>query len=691
MKTLKKLLPMLLACTFAFSACVGGTPTTSTGGDSSTSVDNNSSSSAPVTPDVKVPETDAEVEGIWKDNQNVIINNGNFTTGAVDPQTPNDEHFQYANTLHKVNVTDTGRAFVVNNKSEYKVLVPANKDATIMTAANFLVKYIAQATGYYLPIESAENYTWDESAKWIVLGRTELFQAAGLTMPADELGVSGYYIKSVGDSVFAEVENGYAWQRVALSLLDHIVGYEMYWNDTVVFEKTGEILPDMDIIERPDFALYQESNQIAGDGKYGMGFNNNIWIAGNGLSTYHNTFNYLPKAEYQAAHPKWYSTHDSGGGSGTQLCYFARGDEAEWQKMVETMAERVYYFASFNTTLTEITITHEDNASWCGCTACNEAFEHYNRSNAAGLIKFMNAVDDIVQARLQADADAKGTKKRVLKLVFFGYRKTERPPTVKNADGTYSPIDESVICNPNVGVYIATITSDYDTSFYSPENESARENIRGWASICQTIYMWIYDTNFNNYFFPNNTWDSKIETYRFLKENGAYYMHSQSQYNQGAVTHFSRFKDYIDAKASFDVNVNYNELADAFFTNYYGPAAAPMRQFFDELQSYMEYLSVKYPAVVVGGYKEKIGQSYLWPKKTLDSYMDLINKAYACVETIKNSNPVMYEVYKEHVTLESIFPRWGLLTFYSGTFNTEQFHNEAASFRADCSALGITR
>ena len=116
-----------------------------------------------------------------------------------------------------------------------------------------------------------------------------------------------------------------------------------------------------------------------------------------------------------------------------------------------------------------------------------------------------------------------------------------------------------------------------------------------------------------------------------------------------------------------------------------------MRQFFDQLQSYMEYLSVIQPAIVVGGYKEKIGQSHLWPKRTLDGYMDLVKQAYACVETIKDSNPAMYEVYKEHVTLESIFPRWGLLSFYSGTFNSEQFHEEASSFRKDCMALGITR
>ena len=64
MKTLKKLLPLFLACTFAFSACVGGTPTTSTDGNSS---ENNSSAGG---------NTSVEVQ------DNVIING---TTPNITP------------------------------------------------------------------------------------------------------------------------------------------------------------------------------------------------------------------------------------------------------------------------------------------------------------------------------------------------------------------------------------------------------------------------------------------------------------------------------------------------------------------------------------------------------------------------------------------------------------------------------
>ena len=671
MKTLKKLLPMLLACTFAFSACVGGTPTTSTGGDSS--VDSSSTGG----------NTSVEVQ------DNVIINGTTPNITPSNPQKEKEEHFQTENVLHKVNVTETDRPFIVNRKSEYKVLLPANASPDIKTAAAYFVKYVSQATGYYLPTESADSYTWDEDAKWIVFGRTELFQAAGLTMPVDDIGQSGYYIKSAGDSVFLAVKEDFGWQRAALALLRHTVGYEMYWNDTVVFEKTGETLPDMDIIERPDFDFYIESNKLEGDGRYGMGFNTSPFIPVEGAQQ-HNTFIYLPKSTYQSVNPEWYSISDigAGSGSGSQLCYTARGNEEKFNLMVATMAERVIHYMEGRPDLVNITITHEDVRSTCGCSACVANYEKYG-AYSASIILFMNAVDDIIQDYLQDKADKTGTEKKQFNIIFFGYGYSEAPPVKKDANGNYVATAPEVVCNPNVGVYIAPIRADFQHSFYEAENVSAAENIKGWAAICETLYMWLYDTNYLHYFFPFNTWDSKIETYRFCKEYGTYFMMNQSQYNQGAVTHFSRFKDYIDAKASFDVNVDLGELTDDFFKNYYGPAEAPMRKMFNLLQARMRYLAEKYPIYVYGFQKENIAKAEFWPRQTLAGYMSIIEEAYEALESIKTSDPEMYEVYREHVLLESMFPRFALLTFYSGTFTSEEFYNEAYSFKQDCLSFGI--
>ncbi|MBO4940176.1 MAG: DUF4838 domain-containing protein [Clostridia bacterium] len=683
MKAMKKIIPMLLACLFAFSACVSpSTPNSSSsdnGGvvDSSSTGGNDSSSSG-----------DIDVDTGWKDNQNVIVNNGAANTPAQGVQTEAEEHYQTKNRLHKVNVTETERPFVVEKKSDYKILVPADGSGKLWTAASFFQKYIREATKCTLPIESNETYTWSEDAKWIVFGRSDLFQAAGLAMPADDLKASGYYIKSVGDSVFVAVQDDYGYHRACLALLDHIVGYEMYWEDTVVFEKDGKTLPDMDIIERPDFEYYIEGNQIKGDGKYGMGFDTGIFI-GTGGTTQHNTFIYLPKSTYQAQYPEWYSINDGGAGA-TQLCYTARGNAEKYAKMVETMASKVIGYMEGTPSLNNITITQEDVRTTCGCDQCTANYNKY-KSYAASIIMFMNDVDDIIQAYLEEQAAITGKPKRMFNIVFFGYHKSEIPPAIKNADGTYSPVDENVICNPNVGVYIAPIDANYQHSFYEQENVAAAENIKGWAACSSIIYMWIYETNYYEYLYPINTWDTKVETYRFLKEQGTIFMHSQAQYNQGAVTHFSRLKDYVDSKAQFDVNVEWTECADAWFENYFGPAAGPMRAFFDQLQAHLRWCEINHPTVVTGNIYNRMENSTIWPKKTLDGFIKLCDQAYELIEEVKETNPKMYEVYKNHIKLESMFPRYAKLRMYKGTFTSDEFLAEAKQFKTDCSNFNINR
>lgn len=682
MKKMKRIIPVILACMLAFGACGKTNPTDSSnsgnGGDSS--------SSSPIGGDSSTGGNGSDVTDGWKDNENVIINNGASDTTAQKPQTEDEAHYQTKNRLHNVNVSETNKPFVVNGKSEYKILIPEKASTKLQTAATYFKKYIKNATGCNLEIEDESSYTWSEDAKWIVFGRTDLFNDAGLTLP-NELSASGYYIKSVGNSVFVAVRDDYGYHRAALSLLKHIVGYEMYWSDTVIFDKDGSTLPEFDITENPDFEYYVKGDKMSGDGEYGMGFDSTIFISPKGY-TQHNTFIYLPKEEYQADHPGWYSVSDGAEGA-TQLCYTARGNEEEFNALVTKMALKVISYIDANPDMNNITITQEDRRTTCGCEACKANYTKY-KSYAASIIMFMNAVDDQIQNYLQAKADAAGTEKRIFNICFFAYHKSEVPPVVKNADGSYSPVDENVICNEHVGVYIAPIDANYQHSFYEEENNAAAENIKGWGVCASIIYMWVYETNYAYYLYPINTWDSQIEMYRFLKENNAIYIFNEAQYNQGAVTHFSRLKEYINSKAYFDVNVDLTDVMDDFFTNYYGPAAEPMRAFFDQLQAHMRYLEEAYPGSVTGNIYNNMEQTNLWPKKTLDGFLALVDQAYELIEEAKDENPDMYEVYKEHVLLESIFPRFAKLRLYKGTFTSEEFTAEAKQFKSDCTKFNIT-
>ena len=611
-------------------------------------------------------------------------NNNSQITAPVKPVSDKEVHYVEGG-LHKVNVSETNRPFIVDGKTDYKIIVGTDTQE-VWDAANFLGKYVLKGTGVKIPVETyKQDITYNANSKYIVIACPELFDAAGLTMPTDNIGQAGYYIKSAGNSVFIACVGMYGYQNAVISFMHHVIGYEMYSADVVVFEKTGETLPDLDIVEKPDIEYRSPSNYvIKTDERYGMGFLNfsDVFLPSSG--PWHNTFEYLPKEEYQAQHSDWYSA------DGEQLCYTAHGNETEYNAMVDEVYKKIVEYMAEKPNISNIAFTQQDKRQQCTCDSCQEILKDYNTISAA-ILKFCNEVSRKVQAHLEEEAEANGTAKRELNLLFFAYQNSEKPPVVKNADGTYKPIDESVVCDEHVGVCIAPVDSFYNKSFYDDANSSIAENIRGWGVCSQKLYMWLYETNFNYYFYPLNSYDSMIETYRFCFEQGAIYMYTEGQHNQPAVTCFGRFKQYLDAKAEFNVNVNFNDIADVFFKNYFKEAAEPMRQFFDELQGQLRYIEENYSAFIPGGIYDHIENEQFWNKRTLEHWLELCDEAYAAIEPYKTRDEELYEILRKNIMLETIFPRYALIRLHPGGYSASELRQMQLSFKEDAVELQIKR
>ena len=615
----------------------------------------------------------------------VACGGGDEETPLVPDVITSDAEAHYVeDTLHKISVSDTGRAFITDAGSAYAVV--AGGSAAAKVAANFIVTHLLNATGTELPL--LEDAAWSQNAKYIVVGDEELFAAAGLAMPQENIGFTGYYIKSVGDSVFLAVNGEEGYQLAAIAFLREVIGYDMLSGDTVIYAKDGATLPDMEIIERPDFDYRQMSEPVGSVAQYGMGFtNNSIMMAING-NQWHNSFQYLPPEDYADEHPEWYTedgrtqTSATNGQNQGQLCYSAHGDsEGTLQLMMETAYARLKEIVLANPELSNITFTQEDNYDACTCQWCTAEKEKYGGSANGPVIRFLNQLAEWLEEDL-------GSERRVT-ISFFAYRATEAAPAARNEDGSYSPID-GIHCHPNVGVIIAPITATYSHSFYESVNSSFADNIRAWSSVCDNIYMWLYETNFEHYLFPAGTWDTVAETYRFCKENNAVYMYNEGQWNSQNVSHFSKLKEYIDSRLMVNVNLNYAELVDTFFEEYYGEGGVYMREFFDGLQAHLKYLEQKYPAQVRGGYKDDIAVAAYWPKKLLDGWIALIDRAYAAIEELRTADPEQYAVYASHIRLESVFPRYALLSLHEGSYSAEELRTMRTSFRDDCVSMNVT-
>lgn len=598
-----------------------------------------------------------------------------------------EQHFQSRN-LHKISVTPSSRTFINNGKSDYIIVTEAGTHAE--KAANYIAQCLEEASGVLLPVRvGSEGLSYSENSKWIVVGCDDLFLTAGLSMPEEDLGLTGYYIKTAGDSVFIAGNSVLSFQFGALAFLRHSVGYEMYSADTVVYENAGETLPDMNIVEKPDYDFNANSNSLAAESRcrYGMGYMNlsDIFVRV-GESYWHNSFDFLDPKD-KTNDPDWFNENKQ------QLCYTAKGDEKKLEAMLDKAMVKMVEGIEAAPNAGIVTFTVQDGDQQCHCDACLAEREKYG-SYSGAIVKFVNRLADRVDAYLEEKAEAEGTEKRDLTIIFFAYYSTFKPP-VKMEGGKYVPIDEDVVCRDNVGVFVAPIAEDYTRSIYDDANDSIREGMDGWSVLTDKMYVWLYETNFYNYLYPFNSFDSRVETLRYYNALGARYCFSCGQHDHLAtdahVTGFSHFKDYINSKAYHDVNVNYDTLADKWFSCYFADASEPMRKMFEEIQMWMRTMQYEYPVEFSGDIYADISQQKFWPKRILDRWLGYVDEAYAAMEKYRDTDPELYERVNEHIRIESVFPKFALATLHAGKFSDSELLQLRMEVKVDCEELNIKK
>ncbi len=614
---------------------------------------------------------------------------------TVKPQnTYNDtlDRGPLTNVLHNVNVTPSDRVLVTDAgtkkaTTDYKIIVDET-DAYKMRAGTFIAQHLSEASsasfsvGTLTALKEA-GVEMDENAKYIFVGCTEIFKACGLEMPEEDLGPAGYYVKTYGNSVFIEVQGYNGYQLGSIALLKAVVGYDMIAHDTVVYETVGATLPDMEIIERPDYDYRNYTNWMTQDGLYGMGFDYNaIFTAvGEKRLRVHNIFGLLPTEEHLADNPEWYSTN----ATHRQLCYTARGNQAKYDAMQEAMLEVMVKEVLAQPEQGVITVTQEDAPVCCDCEECTRVLEE-DGSISATIIRFLNDLDVKFQKALEDYAEETGTEKRIVQIAFFAYHTSYAPPSTPVSE------DPTLKCSPNITVFIAPLYAKYVHSFYHESNQVYADQVRAWSEYTDNIMAWVYETDYHHYMFPYNTYSSMVDTYYFFKQNGANIMYNEGQRWSENVTCFGKLKEYIDSKAQFDVTISYEYYKDKFFEHYYGPASEIMMNYFNELREWETYLESVRDNELGGGIYQEIGsEKRFWPKELLDGWLEDMDKAYKAVAHLELENPVLWRKYVKHIKIETLFPRYAICTLHEASYTSAEIRQLREEFKKDGDELGLVQ
>lgn len=620
---------------------------------------------------------------------------------AQNPVTDKVDRGEITNALHKVNVTPSNRVLVSNAgtlqaTTEYVVVVDSH-DSYALRAASYIAGQLTNASGAQFVVDSRDSLdglTVTKDSKYIIVGFKELFFACGLEMPEENLGPAGYYIRSYGDSVFLEVQMYDGYQLGALAFLREVVGYDMIAHDTIVYDGKGETLPDMEIIERPDFDYRNYTNWMTQNGLYGMGYNyKSIFTyiyqeeSPENKAGVHNIFYYLPESKYLNAddrenyHPEWYSSNSKH----RQLCYTAHGDPVAYEAMQNTMLDVMLRCVLAQPEQGVVTVTQADAPVCCDCDACNSVLEQ-DGSISATIIRYMNDLDEKFQAALTKYAQDTNTERRTVQLAFFAYHTSYNPPTTSVEE------DPTLKCSPNITVFIAPINAKYVESFYHEDNRVYADMVRAWSEYTDNIMAWVYETNYHHYMFPYNTYSSMVDTYYFFKQQGANIIYNEGQRWSENVTCFGKLKEYLDAKAQFDVTISYEEYKDKFFKNYYGPAAEIMEEYYNQLRQWTLYVENAYG--LGGGIYEEIADNarpQMWPRELLEGWLALMDKAYAAVAHLEIDDPLEYKRLVKHIKIETLFPRYALCTLHVASYTPSQLRQLRIAFMNDGNELGLAQ
>lgn len=545
----------------------------------------------------------------------------------------------------------TGKYIVEAGKSDYQIVIPEEADDNVIFASNELQSFLYEATGASLDIVRDTSLS-DFSGDYISLGQTTLFEKSGLEIP-ENLLKTGYVLKTLDNQLYINARNGSGVYSAVYDYLAQNIDLEIYSHDEVTYQKMDSIpLYRYNVEFKPLFdirqilykhlsssTLYQRRMRLYTDLAQGK------WAA-----FAHTTITrFLPFSKYGEKHPDWYNA------AHTQVCY-SNPD------VVVAMAEEMKNAIASNLEATFIQMGHEDNLDMCMCDNCVKEREKYG--NYAGQeLEFTNKLEEILDPWMEANYP-----ERSMKYVFFAYQTSQEPPARFDTTlGKYVAVSKDFRINKNVMVMYCPIDADFSKKMSDEKNSAQYAQIKGWGDLFDEanrhgeIYIWTYSISAKSSMIPMNNFGTYEEHYRFFSESGATAILDQSFYETGTPS-LEAFKIYTQSKLLYSTEYKYQELAEKFLNQYYGPAKKGMTEYYKLLRSYYDYLDT---TMGIGAYvATDLYKKEYWSFEILSKFLEKMEEGIEQIASLKETNPSRYTVLLTRLRTEECFPIYMMFRFY---------------------------
>ncbi len=369
------------------------------------------------------------------------------------------------------------------------------------------------------------------------------------------------------------------------------------------------------------------------------------------------------------------------------LCFSAHGDETKFEEMTDLFCDEIKDEFRAGAKGTMMVVGQRDINKVCTCEACTKITNDYGAASAIGVL-FCNRVLEKVYAWFDDTSENGGSEyKREFNLMLLAYEKFVNAPVTKQSDGTYK-VNNNLPVHEKLGIMSAPISFNYTVP--KDENKESYETLNQWKNIANVFAFYSYDTNFQSFLVPFNTFESKADLYQTLDGLNCISIFDAGQGQDGAdflPSVWSMLKTYLESKLRWDTDADLNYYTIKYFNGVYKEGGEAMYNAYRSFRAHWNDMETrianKEPLPIISDHMAQMEQAILWPKPILESWYAYMEQAREDIAYLKDENPEQYQTICDMISVERLSVGYLLATMHDKSYSQKELHELRLTVKAD--------
>lgn len=461
------------------------------------------------------------------------------------------------------------------------IVVAPDSSAAERHAATELSMFLRQVVG-------AEFQVLQEPG--VVEGRILVGAKAALAadpeFSVDGLGDEGIVIRTIGKDLILAGGEPRGTLYAVYTFLEDFVGCR-WWTpaESTIPSKPSLAFADIDVRYVPRIEYRDTDSPEASDPDYSVrnkynghnhrlfiddGFRNVVQDTARGGRKYayvrsdkwhsHGMWTLIPPELYFDDHPEWYSLID-----GKRTCELWRSSLCLTNEdMRRQMVNNALLALNWNPQATMLSVEQVDDSggeAYCHCDKCL-AVQEQEGTPSGPMIRFVNSV--------AADIE-KVFPNAVITTLAYHY--SRKPPRLTKP-------------RENVIVRLCDIECSFSKPLSDERNAGFRDDLKGWSSITDRLYVWDYVCNFAYPLLPHPNLRVLGPNVRFLADHKVKGVFAEAFPERGM--EMVELRNWVLAKLYWNPDLDGAKLVDEFVRGYYGPAGEHVMSYIDTIHDAVE-------------------------------------------------------------------------------------------------------